>query len=46
MAGLFHTELMREVNMTSSAQQIIDSFERLPVPEKQKVPHEILRRSA
>ena len=31
--------------MTRSAQQIIDSFERLPESEKQKVAHEILRRS-
>ena len=43
MAGLFHAELMREVSMTLSAQQIIDSFERLPEPEKQKLGHEILR---
>jgi chorismate-pyruvate lyase len=45
MAGLFHPELMREVSMTLSAQQIIDAFERLPEPEKQTVAHEILRRS-
>lgn len=31
--------------MTLSAQQIIDSFERLPESEKQKVTYEILRRS-
>ena len=31
--------------MTLSVQQIIDSFERLPDPEKQKVAYEILRRS-
>jgi hypothetical protein len=31
--------------MTLSAQQIIDSFERLPESEKQKVAYEILRRS-
>jgi len=32
--------------MTLSMQQIIDSFERLPDTEKQKVAYEILRRSA
>ena len=31
--------------MTLSAQQIIDSFDRLPESEKQKVAYEILRRS-
>ncbi len=31
--------------MTLSMQQIIDSFERLPDCEKQKVAYEILRRS-
>jgi len=31
--------------MTLSAQQIIDSFERLPESEKQRVTYEILRRS-
>jgi hypothetical protein len=31
--------------MTLSAQQIIDSFERLPESEKRKVTYEILRRS-
>ena len=31
--------------MTLSMQQIIDSFERLPDSEKQKVAYEILRRS-
>lgn len=31
--------------MTLSAQQIIDSFERLPESEKQEVTYEILRRS-
>jgi hypothetical protein len=31
--------------MTLSAQQIIDSFDRLSEPEKEKVAYEILRRS-
>jgi hypothetical protein len=31
--------------VTLSAQQIIDSFERLSEPEKRKVTYEILRRS-
>ena len=37
--------LLEEVAMTLSVKQIIDSFERLPDPEKQKVAYEILRRS-
>jgi hypothetical protein len=38
-------KLTPEVNMTLSTEQIIDAFERLPEPEKQKVAYEILRHS-
>jgi hypothetical protein len=36
---------LQEINVTLSAQQIIESFEHLPESEKQKVAYEILRRS-
>jgi hypothetical protein len=35
----------QEINVTLSAQQIIESFEHLPESEKQKVAYEILRPS-
>jgi hypothetical protein len=42
--GLIRSSL-EEINVTLSAQQIIESFEHLPEPEKQRVAYEILRRS-
>jgi hypothetical protein len=42
---LFRNGFTLEVNMSLSAQQIIDSFEGLPESEKQRVAYEILRRS-
>ena len=41
----FQEAFCEEINMTLSAQQIIESFDHLPESEKQRVAYEILRRS-